>query len=289
MTQATRETVSPARAEAMIPVAHTVVDHRRETHDTVTLTLLPRHGAAVPRFRPGQFTMLSVEGIGEIPVSISGDPDDQHDGRLVQTVREVGAVSAALCRSEIGGEIGVRGPYGHGWDLLPAYGDDLLIVAGGIGLAPLRPLILAAVSRREHFGECNLLIGARTYADLLYPLQIDSWGRRGGVNVEATLDRPDSQWTGRTGLITGPLSETEIPPERTSAFLCGPEIMIRVCAEALTARGVPAERIQVSLERNMKCGVGWCGHCQLGPYLLCRKGPVRRWADVADLLDIEEL
>lgn len=289
MIQATRETAHSARAEAMIPATYTVVDHRRETHDTVTLTLLPRHGAGVPRFRPGQFTMLSVEGIGEIPVSISGDADDQHDGRLVHTVREVGQVSAALCRSETGSEIGVRGPYGHGWNLTAALGGDLLVVAGGIGLAPLRPLIRSALGRRERFGDVTILAGARTYADLLYPFQLDAWGRCRDAAVTVTLDRPAPDWTGRVGLITVPLAETAIVPERTTAYLCGPEIMIKVCAAALTARGVPPERIQVSLERNMKCGVGWCGHCQLGPFLLCRKGPVRRWDAVADLLDIEEL
>ncbi|WP_233162213.1 FAD/NAD(P)-binding protein [Glycomyces salinus] len=289
MIQAMRETARPARAEAMVPAAYTVVDHRRETHDTVTLTLLPGRGTALPRFRPGQFTMLSAEGIGEIPVSISGDPDDQHDGRLVQTIREVGAVSAALCRSEAGSEIGVRGPYGHGWRLASALDGDLLVVAGGIGLAPLRPLIRSALGRREHFGDVTLLAGARSYADLLYPLQLDAWARRRDTAVTVTLDRPDPGWTGRVGLITGPLAETAIVPERTTAYLCGPEIMIKVCADALAARGVPPERIQVSLERNMKCGVGWCGHCQLGPHLLCRSGPVCRWDAVADLLDIEEL
>ncbi|SDD79260.1 FAD/NAD(P)-binding protein [Glycomyces harbinensis] len=275
------------RATAMAPVPYTVFDHRRETRDTVTLTLLPSGREAVPPFAPGQFTMLSVAGIGEIPVSVSGDAD-RRDGRIVQTIRAVGAVSAALCGAEAGRRIGVRGPFGKGW-CLPAAGGDLLVVAGGIGLAPLRPLVLAALARRDRFRGFHLLVGARTHADLLYPYLIDAWARRGDMTVAATLDRPADTWDGRVGLITGPLEETAIAPERTTAFLCGPEIMIRVCAGALVERGVPAESIQVSLERNMQCGVGWCGHCQLGPYLLCRQGPVRRWDHVADLLDVEEL
>jgi anaerobic sulfite reductase subunit B len=273
--------------DAMAPLEYTVAHRRTETRDTATLTLAPARGPRLALFRPGQFTMLSVAGVGEIPVSISGA--ERFDGRIMHTVRDVGAVSGALCRVPVGGPVGVRGPYGRGWDLRSALGGDLLVMAGGIGLAPLRSLVLTALALRGRFGRIVVLVGARTSAEILYPLQVAAWARRRDLEVESTVDHATPGWTGSEGLITEPLARTRLAPERTTAFLCGPEAMMKASAAALLERGLAPARIQVSLERNMQCGIGWCGHCQLGPYLLCRQGPVHRWDAVADLLDIEEL
>lgn len=273
--------------DVLAPLAYTVEHRRRETHDTVTLTLVPAGTRGIGPFVPGQFTMLSVAGVGEIPVSISGA--DRPDGRIEQTVREVGAVSTAVCRSRIGGPLGVRGPYGRGWDLRSALGGDLLVMAGGLGLAPLRPLVLTALELRSRFRRITVLIGAKAASDLVYPRQVAAWARRRDLRVSTIVDRLTPGWTGPEGLITDLLPDAGIDPRRTSAYLCGPEPMMRAAARALLAHGLAAPRMQVSLERNMQCGVGWCGHCQLGPYLLCRQGPVHRWDAVADLLDTEEL
>ena len=275
-----------AVADPMVPVAYTVVDRVVETRDSATLTLAPV-GGPVPRFRPGQFTMLHVPGVGEIAVSISGDP--RYERILVQTVRAVGAVSRAIHDATPGTVLGVRGPFGTDWDLPSAAGADLLLVAGGIGLAPLRPVLLGALAERARFGRITLVLGARTPAEFLYREQIRAWARCADLTVVSTVDHPTPGWRGGAGLVTAPLAGLDLAPERTVAFLCGPEVMMRFSAEALTGRGVPADRIRLSLERSMKCGIGTCGHCQFGPLLVCRDGPVVHYGQVADLLTVREL
>lgn len=274
----------PATRDPMLPTRYTVVDRVVETRDSTTLTLAPV-AESLPRFRPGQFTMISVPGVGEIAVSISGDPRYEHI--LVQTVRAVGAVSQAIHDSAPGAVLGVRGPFGTDWDLPGAAGADLLLVAGGIGLAPLRPVLLGALACRARYGRITLVLGARTPAEILYREQVRSWTEH--LSVISTVDHPTPGWHGRVGLVTTPLAEVELDPARTVAFLCGPEVMMRFSAERLLGRGVPARRIRLSLERNMKCGIGLCGHCQFGPLLVCRDGPVVHYGQVADLLTVKEL
>ncbi|MPZ79054.1 MAG: oxidoreductase [Actinophytocola sp.] len=268
----------------MLPTRYTVVDRVVETRDSATLTLAPV-AESLPRFRPGQFTMISVPGVGEIAVSISGDPRYEHI--LVQTVRAVGAVSQAIHDAAPGTVLGARGPFGTDWDLPSAAGADLLLVAGGIGLAPLRPVLLGALACRARYGRITLVLGARTPAEILYREQVRSWTE--DLSVMSTVDHPTPGWHGRAGLVTAPLAEAELDPACTVAFLCGPEVMMRFSAECLLERGVPAQRIRLSLERNMKCGIGLCGHCQFGPLLVCRDGPVLHYGQVADLLTVKEL
>jgi len=277
----------PASPEAMLPSSYLVTHRTAETADSVTLRLAPTT-AALPPFRPGQFTMLCKLGIGEIAISISGDPAAD-DGTLTQTIRNVGAVSQALCKSWPGDLIGVRGPFGTSWDLNPARGDDLLIVAGGVGLAPLRPVLLGALARRAAYRRVTLIAGARAPAEFLFRGQLSDWAATPGLNVELTIDRAAAGWAGTVGFVTEPLRRLDLDAARTNVFLCGPEIMMRLCARMLISRGVTADRIQVSLERNMKCGIGLCGHCQLGPLLLCRDGPVLSYARAAPLLAVREL
>jgi NAD(P)H-flavin reductase len=274
----------PVVRDPMLPARYTVVDRTVETRDSATLTLAPVD-EPLPRFRPGQFTMIYVPGVGEIAVSISGDPRDERI--LVQTVRAVGAVSRAIHDAAPGTVLGLRGPFGTEWGLPGATGADLLLVAGGIGLAPLRPVLLGALADRARYGRITLVLGARTPAEFLYPDQIRLWSNE--ITVTSTVDHPIPGWRGRVGLVTAPLGEVDLDPARTMAFLCGPEVMMRFSAELLRERGMPAERIRLSLERNMKCGIGLCGHCQLGPLLVCRDGPVVHYGQVSDLLGVKEL
>ncbi len=266
----------------MTPVRYRVDSRRVETANTVTLVLMPVD-APIRTPRPGQFTMVYAFGVGEVPISVSG-----HEGSagIVHTLRSVGAVTRALSTVECGAVLGVRGPYGTDWGL-PA-GGDLVVMAGGIGLAPLRPVVRHAVEHRERYGTVAVLIGARTPADLLYPDEYDVW-RAAGIEVQVTVDRADAGWTGHVGVVTTVLDGLGVDPAVTTAFVCGPEVMMRFAARALVDRGVPAAAVRVSLERNMRCGDALCGHCQLGPLLVCRDGPVVGYDRAAPLMAVKEL
>ncbi|HEY2541422.1 MAG TPA: FAD/NAD(P)-binding protein [Gaiellaceae bacterium] len=272
------------RLGALTPLPARVADRIRETGDTWTLELEVEAGAA-PVIAPGQFMMVYAFGIGEVPISVSGPPN--RPGPVVLTVRDVGAVSGAICRSEPGAVLGLRGPFGNAWPVDEAAGGDVVVVAGGIGLAPLRPVVLRAIERRNDYGSVSLLYGARTPDDLLYPVEREAW--RDEIAVEVTVDAAGGDWTGRVGVVPKLVDAAEFRPETTTAFVCGPEIMMHFTVEALLARGVPAERIMLSMERDMRCGVGLCGHCQLGPTLICRDGPVYSFADLAPWLEVREL
>jgi NAD(P)H-flavin reductase len=271
--------------DPMLPARYTVTHRTTETRDSATLVLAPVD-EPLPRFLPGQFTMIYVPGVGEIAVSISGDPSRD---ALVQTVRAVGAVSTAIHDAPPGRMLGLRGPFGTDWDLPSAEGADLVLVAGGIGLAPLRPVLLGALTNRDRYGRITLVLGARAPAEFLYREQVRAWTARQDLTVVSTVDHLAPGYLGLVGLVTAPLAEVDLDPARTVAFLCGPEVMMRFSADLLRRRGVPADRIRLSLERNMKCGIGLCGHCQLGPLLLCRDGPVVHYGQAQALLSVKEL
>jgi NAD(P)H-flavin reductase len=271
----------------MLPVPYRVAATWRETHDSVSLRIEPV-GAELPAFQPGQFTMLYKRGVGEIAISVSGDPSVR-DGSYTQTIRDVGAVSGAICGTQPGGIVGVRGPFGTSWDLDAGVGNDLVIVAGGIGLAPLRPVVLGALARRADFGRVVLIAGARGPDEFLYRRQLAGWAADPRLELYLTVDLPAQGWDGQVGFVTEPLARLSLDPARTSAFLCGPEPMLRFSADVLLGQRVSPSSVQVSLERNMQCGVGLCGHCQLGPLLVCRDGPVVDYARAQDLLATREL
>ena len=278
-------TVAEARtAGAFVPSPFRVGDRRQDTADTWTLTLEPLgDGFAVA---PGQFVMVYMFGVGEVPISVSGPPDSPGEP-VVLTVRAVGAVTTAICNSEPGAVLGLRGPFGNSWPVETASGGDVLVVAGGIGLAPLRPVVLHALAHRSEYGAASVLYGARTPQDLLYTDELRRWGDE--LAVEVTVDAADTAWLGRVGVVPKLVAQAEFRPDSVRAFVCGPEVMIHYTVEALRERGVPDERIFLSLERDMRCGVGLCGHCQLGPTLICRDGPVYTQAQVAQLMEVWEL
>jgi NAD(P)H-flavin reductase len=271
----------------MLPAPYRVVDRHVETGDSVTLRLAPL-ADTLPAFRAGQFSMLYARGVGEIAISISGDPATSDD-TITHTIRDVGAVSRALHAAGPDTRIGVRGPFGTGWGLEGALGRDLVIVAGGVGLAPLRPVVLGALARRSAFGRIVLIVGARRPAEFLFREQLADWAARAELEVELTVDVPAPEWHGTVGFVTEPVSRLSLDVARTTAFVCGPEPMMRFSAEVLLGMGMAPTDIRVSLERNMKCGVGLCGHCQLGPLLVCRDGPVVDFAEAAPLLAVREL
>lgn len=274
--------LSPARSRAF-----RVKRRVKENADTVTLELRPEPGEEGDGFLPGQFHMLWTFGAGEVPISISGDP--ANPGTIVHTTRAVGAATRRITSLQPGDPIGVRGPFGTAWPVGHAAGLDLVLVAGGIGLAPLRPALLAALAAREKFGRICLLYGARRPEELLYRSELKRWRSDFDLEVGVTVDRATPEWRGNVGVVTSLIARAGFDPHHAAAFVCGPEIMMRFAVRDLERRGVPADRIWVSLERNMKCGVGLCGHCQLGPLFVCRDGPVFRWDRVRDLLRHEEL
>ena len=267
----------------MVPARYRVTDHRQDNADTVTISLMPIDDP-IDDPEPGQFAMLYAFGVGEVPISVSGCP--RREGALMHTIRAVGATSRALCGLQPESVLGVRGPFGVGWDVPSAEGSDVLIVGGGIGLAPLRPVVREVLAARERFGQVAILIGARTPQDLLYADEVEQWRAVPGVHVEVTVDAADRNWDGHVGLVTALLDEIPVDPSRTTSFLCGPEVMIRVVARAIVESGSAADQIRVSLERNMHCAVRQCGHCQLGPLFVCADGPVVTWAVAADLLAV---
>jgi NAD(P)H-flavin reductase len=269
----------------MTPIPHRVVDVVHETRETVTLTLEPV-GDAIPPPVAGQFTMLWAWGAGEVPISVSALPGE---GRLVHTIRDVAGVTKTLCASRPGDVLGVRGPYGRGWDVDAARGRDLVLVAGGIGLAPLRPVVHAVLADRSAFGRVVLVVGARTEQELLFRGELDGWWNARDVVVRTIVDRSSPGWTGSVGVVTGELVGLDIDPDRTRAMVCGPEVMMRVVAQHLTDRGVADSAVEVSLERNMQCAVKTCGHCQVGPFFACTDGPVLTWDVVDALLTVREL
>lgn len=271
----------------MLPVPYRIARRRRDTHDTFTLELVPADGGARVTYAPGQFNMLYVFGVGEVPISVSGDPTAQKC--LVHTVRAVGTVTQAMARLRRGDTVGVRGAYGSAWPLQQAAGCDVVIVTGGIGLAPLRPAIYGLLEQRRKYGRIVLLYGARTPADLLYAEELAQWRGRFDLHVDATLDNAGAEWFGKVGVVTRLIPTAPFDPDHTVALICGPEVMMRYTVRELRQRGVADENIYLSMERNMKCAVGFCGHCQYGPSFICKDGPVYRYDRIRDWLAIREL
>jgi len=273
-----------AAGDCLVPQPVRITRVRRESADVATLELTP---ASPFVFAAGQFNMLYAFGLGEVAISISGDPAEQD--RIVHTVQAVGAVSAAITRLRRNMAVGVRGPYGSHWPVAESESSDVIIVAGGLGLAPLRPALHRILTRREHYGRVVLLYGARGPSDILYRRELEAWRRRLDVDIVVTVDHAAGDWRGNVGVVPALIARTPVDPEHAMAMVCGPEIMMRFTIDALRDRGLAADRIYLSMERNMKCAVGLCGHCQFGPAFVCRNGPVFRFDRIASIFSIREI
>ena len=262
-------------ANPMLTHPYSIKRIQQETHDTFTLELKPKSNIQTVSFAPGQFNMLYVLGVGEVPISISGDPAEPDV--LIHTTRAVGAVTNAMRKLRRSDLIGVRGPFGTSWPMEEAKGCDVVIVAGGIGMAPLRPSVYQLLSERREYGKVFLLYGARTPADLLYQREMEQWRARSDLHVDITVDRALRWWRGDVGVVTTLIPKADFDPTSTIAMVVGPEIMMRFTIAELQRRGLRVESIYISMERNMKCGFGFCGHCQFGPFFVCKDGPVFRY------------
>jgi NAD(P)H-flavin reductase len=284
---ATTPEEGPVVVGAMEPRPFRVDRVSKETHDTFTMELLPAGADEDFSYRPGQFNMLYVFGVGEAPISISGDA--ARTPRLVHTTRIVGTVTRALSRLKADDLVGVRGPFGAGWPVDQAEGQDVVILAGGIGLAPLRSALYHILNNRRKYGKVLLLYGTRTPEDILYRKELEQWRARFDLYVDVTVDRATENWRGNVGVVTALVSKVRFDPLNSLAFVCGPEVMMRFGAVGLIKCGVPVHNIYLSMERNMKCGVGLCGHCQMGPHFICKDGPVFHFDRVKDLMLTREI
>jgi NAD(P)H-flavin reductase len=268
-----------AAPDALAPQEAEVIAVTRESSDVVTLHVVPEKPFV---HAPGQFTMLSIPAVGEIPVSISGT-----DGlALEQTIRSVGAVSRALVDLRPGGRLGVRGPYGKGWPLDEARGHPVVVVAGGVGLAPMRSALRHMLDRPLDYPDVRLFYGARTPDDILFLREMLGWLCRPGFRFEVTVDRAGPAWRGHVGVVTRLLRAAPLPDD-VRCFVCGPEIMMRFALDTLGAVGVANDRIHLSMERHMKCAAGFCGRCQYGPWFVCKDGPVFRYDRIAPIFGHE--
>jgi len=274
-------------SDPMVPSPFRVQGVRKETYDTFTLELLPANGATGFAFAPGQFNMVYVSGVGEVPISISGDPAKPRT--LIHTIRSVGTVTKKICQPQAGSVLGVRGPFGSSWPVEQAVGSDVVIVCGGIGLAPLRPALYHVMANRGKYGRVALLYGARTPEDLLYKTELLKWRGQFDLQVEVTVDSATSGWRGNVGVVTTLIPPARFDPDNTVAMVCGPEVMMRFTLLELEKRGVPTENTFVSMERNMKCAVGFCGHCQFGPTFICKDGPVFRFDQIEPFFVTREI
>jgi len=277
-----------AAADPMVPRMARVLRRWREAPLTWTLEIEAEPPVtSEPAFAPGQFNMLYVFGVGEAPISMSGDP--ARTGQLRHTIRAVGQVSSALAQLRPDAIVGVRGPFGTGWPLARAAARDVIIVAGGLGLAPLRPAIYRILAERRHYGQVSILYGTRSSDDILFQRELERWRRELDIDIAVTVDHATEQWHGHVGVVTTLIPRATFDPADCVAMVCGPEVMMRFTVAALAKAGVGDDAIYLSMERNMKCAVGLCGHCQLGGSFVCKNGPVYRYDQIRDLLPRKEI
>jgi NAD(P)H-flavin reductase len=284
------ETETAATPAAANPMAVHPVMIRKvswENDDTFTLSLDLSEALPEFSFLPGQFNMVYLYGVGEVAVSISSDPARR--GTLDHTIHRVGTVTTALAQKKRGELLGLRGPFGSSWPVDAGRGKDVCIVTGGIGLAPLRPLIYTILRDRDAFGRVIMMYGGRSPLDLLFRVELEKWGNENNVETLVTVDRGDSSWKGHIGVVTTLFSYIKLDARNTIGYVCGPEVMMRYTVDEMERRGIPPEQIYLSMERNMKCAVGFCGHCQFGPTFICKEGPVYPFPRIRPLLEKKEL
>jgi len=276
-------------AETMLPIPARIADIREENFNTRTFVMQIQDESTRKAYRwtPGQFNMIYVPGVGEAAISISSDPDQPEV--LSHTIRVVGSVTRALERSGIGGIVGLRGPFGRGWPIERLDGGDVVMVAGGIGLAPLRPMVYWLRRHRDRFRRVVLLFGCRSPDDRLYVDELEQWGSDKVIDVLVTVDNATEGWVGPVGVVTDLLQRIRVNADRTTVMVCGPRVLNRVAAWNFLQLHVPPERVYLSLERNMNCGFGQCGHCQMGSKFVCKDGPVFAFSEIARIFASEEI
>lgn len=287
MTTAYPMTQWPEAVDPMLPRAAVIESVAPEAYglSTFSLSFVDPAERAAFHFHPGQFNMLYLPGFGEVAISISSDPAEP--ATMGHTIRYAGSVTRALGRLRAGDMLGARGPYGSHWPMEQSKGNNLVIVAGGIGLAPLRPVILHVLRNRDDYGRVVLLYGARTPADLLYTGEFEPWQER-GIEVHVTVDLADENWKRQVGVVPQLFYRIRVDHKKSFVMTCGPEIMMRFVIYEALARRIPHEAIFISMERNMKCAIGFCGHCQFGPTFICRQGPVLNFAAVEPFFGKED-
>lgn len=267
------------------PLEAVVVERTQESPTIFTLQLRLRDAAAQAayRFAPGQFNMLYLPGVGEVPISVMSDPQER-DG-IGHTIRALGRVTRGLAALRPGGSLGLRGPYGRGWPLREMEGRDIVLVTGGLGCAPAVSVIHYLLRRRERYGKLVVIQGVKHAEDLIWREQYDRWATLPDTQVLLAASQGGALWPWHVGRATELLEQARFDPGRAAALMCGPEGMMRAAAEKLLARGLPESRLHLSMERNMQCAVGRCGHCQFGGAFVCRDGPVFDWGQVKSLLE----
>ena len=270
-----------------IPVPYTVTSRQVENDNLMTFTLEPAGEQQIQPIAPGQFNMLYAFGIGEIPISTSSLLHGH--ATLVHTVQDVGPVSKAINASKTGDIIGVRGPFGTKWPVDKAKGKDVLIIAGGVGLCPLRPVIETVLENRDQFGHVNVLYGTRDPKSIIYHQDVISWQSDPTLNFHVTVDHAYSKWRGNVGVVTTLIDKAVFDPAHTICYICGPELMMRFGVFACLDARIPESNVFISMERNMKCAIGFCGHCQFGPYFICKEGAVFPFESLKNYLTVDEL
>jgi NAD(P)H-flavin reductase len=270
-----------------IPFIYRVIEAEYENPNITTLVLEPEGHDAIEDLRPGQFSMLYAFGVGEIPISVSSIL--RKSPQITHTIQNVGEVSKTICHAKEGDIFGVRGPFGPPWPTEMAKGKDIIIMAGGLGIAPLRPLIEQILQERGEYNHVNVLYGTRNTKTILFYTDIISWQADRHVNFQITVDYAYQNWRGHVGVVTSLVDKAQYDPKNTVAFVCGPEVMMRFSVQALREKGIPEDSIYLSMERNMKCGFGHCGHCQYGRYFVCKDGPVFQYPDIKRYLKIKEI
>ena len=264
-----------------IPKLAVIEDMREEAPGIRTFRLKLKEGGGLD-FNPGQFIELTVFGYGEAPFSISSSPLLKDFFEL--TIRKIGTLTSALFKLNKGDTVGIRGPFGNGWPIEKMKGMNVLMVGGGIGIAPLKPVIEYIVANREDYNNVILLYGARTPSDIVFKKELEKWSKT--IEIHLTVDIGDETWRGRTGVVTVLFDEIEVNPKETYAIQCGPPIMMHFVTKKLIELGFPEDRILFSLERLMKCGMGFCGHCMISGKFVCRDGPVFDYGQVKNFLEI---
>ncbi len=263
-----------------------IVEKREETVDVFTYRLRfeDQTEADSFAFQGGQFNMVYLFGVGEVPISIMSDPDDKQG--LDHTIRIVGRVTKGIEKLNIGDQLSIRGPFGRGWPLEEAKGKDIVVITGGLGCAPVVGAVEYIFRRREYYGHIKIMHGVKTPRDMMYQERFVEWAKHDDTQVLLASDQPGKTWHNHVGVVTELFDMVEINPDNTVVMMCGPEMMMQAGAKHLAARGVPAAQMYLSMERNMQCGVGLCGHCQVGPYFCCKDGPVMTYAQIAPYLGV---